>query len=445
MSAVNAPASVPTDRAHAESLDLADPLAAYRNEFVFPKRADGSPVVYLCGNSLGLMPVSARLAVEQELERWGALAVEGHFKGESPWYSYHEAFKDMGARLLGARSDEVIMMNSLTVNLHLMMTSFYRPHGDRTRILVEDDMFPSDRYAVTSQMRLHGLDPSSALVVARPRPGQSTVATEDIEEILAEQGQEIALVMLSGLNYFTGQLFDMARITGAAKRAGCMVGFDLAHSAGNVPHALHDWDMDFAVWCNYKYLNSGPGAVGGCFVHARHANDRDLQRLAGWWGNDPSTRFQMHLNQDFVPQSGADGWQVSNPAILALAPMKASLEVFDRAGMDALRTKSIKLTGYLEGLLRSVPTDGFEILTPTDPAARGCQLSLRIRHDPKGLFTRIADRGVVTDFREPDVIRVAPTPLYNTFLDTWTFVHELRHALDVSSPPPPSLSQSAPP
>ena len=422
-----------TDREHARSLDAGDPLARYRAQFAMPKGPEGKPAVYLCGNSLGLMPQSARSAVAQVLDDWASLGVRAHFEPPTPWFSYHEVFRDVGARLVGARPGEVVIMNSLTVNLHLMLTSFYRPAGRRVKILVEESMFSSDRYGVASQVQLHGLDPASTILVAptRSEAGQQAVPTEEIEGILDERGPEIALVMLSGINYFTGQWFDIERITEGAHRQGCLVGFDLAHSAGNVPHALHDWGVDFAVWCSYKYLNSGPGAAAGCFVHERHTGNRDLPRLAGWWGHDPDTRFQMHRNLDFTAQGGAAGWQVSNPSILAMAPVKASLDMFDEVGMEALRTKSVKLTAYLEELLRRPDSDRFEILTPRDPAVRGCQLSIRVLQQPNDVFARLGQRGIVVDFREPDVIRVAPVPLYNTFEDAWVFAEEFVRAVGV--------------
>ncbi len=415
------------DRAYARSLDAEDPLAGYRAQFVHPQGPDGSPVTYLLGNSLGLMPRSARAAVEEEVERWGSLGIGGHFEGLAPWLTYHETFRASSAAVVGARPEEVVAMNTLTVNLHLMLVSFYRPHGARTKILMEAGAFPSDRYAVASQVQWHGLDPTDAIIVAQPRVGETTLRTEDIEGLLAERGREIALVMLSGINYLTGQWFDLERITNAGKAQGCAVGFDLAHSAGNVPHALHDWDVDFAVWCTYKYLNAGPGAVAGCFVHERHAHRADIPRLAGWWGNDPNTRFEMRPR--FEPNAGADGWQVSNPPILSAAPLKASLTMFDEVGLDALRAKSIKLTGYLESLLRDLATDRFEIITPADTLARGCQLSLKVPHDAKDLFDAISRQGIVVDFREPDVIRAAPAPFYNSFEDAWNFADALRQGV----------------
>ena len=420
-----------TGRAHAESLDLADPLAGCREQFAIPARPDGSPAVYLCGNSLGLMPNTAGAAVHRVLEDWASYGVDAHFKGPTPWFSYHEMFRATGARLVGAKPGEVVMMNSLTVNLHLMMTTFYRPEGRRTKILIEDSTFPSDRYAVASQAQVHGLDPATAVMVARPREGEHLIRIEDIEGMLEEHGAEIALVMLSGINYYTGQWFDIERITAAARRQGCRVGFDLAHGAGNVPHALHDWDVDFAVWCSYKYLNAGPGAVGGCFVHERHARDPELPRLAGWWGTDPSTRFEMHRSIEFVPQDGAEGWQVSNPPILAMAPLEASLRIFDDVGMEAVRAKSVALTAYLEQLLDGVGTDRFEILTPRNREERGSQLSIRVRDDARVLFEKLSRRGIVVDFRQPDVVRVALVPLYNTYLDAWKFAREFGEVVGV--------------
>jgi kynureninase len=429
-----APGSISTDafqpdRAYAETLDAADPLRQYRERFAFPRAPDGHPVIYLCGNSLGLMPEGAVELVNQELADWQRFAVEAHFRAATPWFSYHEALREPGARVVGATPREVVMMNSLTVNLHLLMASFYRPEGTRDKILVEDDVFPSDRYAVASHLVWHGRDPEAAMLLAKPPPGQAAVDEDDLLETLDARGHEIALVLLGGVNYFTGQRFDLARITEAAKAKGCVVGFDLAHAAGNVPVQLHDWNVDFAAWCSYKYLNGGPGAVGGCFVHERHGRNPDLPRLAGWWGNDPATRFRMHENLEFVPQEGADGWQVSNPSVLSMAPLRVSLAMFDEVGMDALRAKSIRLTGYLERLLATLSTDRLRVITPADPESRGCQLSLQIRHDAEGLFRALSDRHVVVDFREPDVIRLAPAPFYNSFQDVWDCVAVLRECL----------------
>jgi len=409
------------DESFARDMDAADPIRDYRDRFHIPLATDGEPVIYLCGNSLGLQPKSARGYVEQELDDWAKLAVDAHFEGTRPWYPYHELFRDSGARLVGARPGEVVMMNSLTVNLHLMMVSFYRPTPQRFKILIDYPTFPSDIYAVKSQITCHGRDPADALIVVRPREGEHTLQTEDIEATIEREGDSIALVLLAGVNFFTGQLYDIPRLVDAAHARGCNVGLDLAHAAGNVPLQLHDWNVDFACWCNYKYLNSGPGAVAGCFVHERHGRNIDLPRYAGWWGNDPDKRFLMHLLPDFVARQGADGWQLSSPPIMALAPVLASMEIFDEVGMPALRDKSQKLTGYLEFLIDRIPDKRYEVITPRDPDARGCQLSILAHDDPKGLFKALQQQHVVGDFREPNVIRVAPVPLYNTFRDVWRF------------------------
>jgi kynureninase len=397
-----------------------------RDRFHIPVTAAGTPVIYFCGHSLGLQPKSASACVDQELDDWRKLGVHAHFHGRTPWYSYHEVFRDSGARLVGGRAGEVVMMNSLTTNLHLMMASFYRPKRERHKILIEDSAFPSDAYAVQSQAAHHGYDPEQTVIVARPRPGEATLRAEDLEALIDERGREIAVVLFSGVNYFTGQAFDMERITQRAHRQGCVVGFDLAHAAGNLVLELHDWDIDFAVWCSYKYLNAGPGAVAGCFVHERHGNDPRTPRLAGWWGNDPDTRFQMHLAARFQPRPGADGWQLSNPPILALAPLRASLEIFDAAGIKALRARSEILTGYMEFLLRRIPGERFESLTPRAAEERGCQLSIRLLRAAPDLVQALERAGVVCDFREPDVLRVAPVPLYNTCHEIWRFTEILR-------------------
>lgn len=409
-----------SDEAFARELDASDPLKKVRDLFLVPKCADGQDVVYLAGNSLGLQPRAVRGMLEEELDEWARRAVDGHFEGVRPWYAYHEMFRESGARLVGALPGEVVMMNSLTVNLHLMMVSFYRPTPGRYKILIEEPSFPSDLYAVKSQLRAHVYNPDAALLVVRPRPGEHTIRTEDIEETIAREGKQIVLVLLSGVNFVTGQAFDVPRITKAAHAQGCVAGFDLAHAAGNMPLRLHDWNVDFAVWCNYKYLNSGPGAVGGCFVHERHGKDGGLPRFAGWWGNDPATRFRMQLNEDFVSREGADGWQISNPPIFSLTPVKASYDIFDRVGMEALREKSELLTGYLEFLLDQISAPRFEIITPRDPVQRGCQLSLLIREGAKGFLKALQGRGVVCDFREPNILRMAPVPLYNTFHEVWS-------------------------
>ena len=415
-----------TDEKFAIALDREDRLATFRGRFHIPTRSDGRDAAYLCGNSLGLQPCAASGIVEQELDDWAHLAVDAHFEGATPWYTYQEVFREPTARLVGAEPEEVVVMNALTVNLHLMLISFYRPTAGRFKILMEENAFPSDTYAVKSQIRNHGLDPDAALLIARGRPGEAILRTEDVEELIEQEGDRIALVMMGGVNYFSGQLFEMRRITECARRRGAVVGFDLAHAAGNVPLEMSDWNVDFAVWCSYKYLNAGPGAVAGCFVHRRHLGDRDLPRLAGWWGNDPQTRFRMHLEPEFVPVARADGWQLSNPPILALAPLQASLALFDEAGAPALRAKSQRLTAYLEAWIDEVDDARVRVLTPRDPDARGCQLSLQLRDGAPEMFRVLVDHGVIGDYREPDTVRVAPVPLYNTFHDVWRFGQGLR-------------------
>ena len=417
------------DEAFARRLDQDDPLRGCRERFCIPTKREDGPSIYFAGNSLGLQPKTARELLNQELDAWARLGVDGHFEGKRPWYPYHELFRDCGARLVGGKPGEVVMMNSLTVNLHLMMVTFYRPTAQRRKILIDYPTFPSDLYAVKSQLRHHGFDPNDDLILLRPREGEHILHHEDILASLARHGEQTALVLFNGVNFFTGQAFDIAGITAAAKRRGCVVGLDCAHAAGNTILELHDWDVDFAVWCNYKYLNSGPGAVGGCFVHEKHGACLDLPRFAGWWGNDPDERFQMHLLPDFVPREGADGWQVSNPPIMAMAPIKASLDIFDEVGMAALRTKSEALTGYLQFLIEC-ENDGrgpqrYEVITPREPDRRGCQLSILAHDKPKALFKALAAEGVVCDFREPNVVRVAPVPLYNTFHEVWRFARVL--------------------
>jgi kynureninase len=415
------------DEAWALEQDRRDPLGWSRGEFALPIGAGTEPLVYFSGNSLGLMPKTARTEVTQELDDWARLGVDAHFAGRNPWYSCADRLREPLARLVGARPDEVVAMNSLTVNLHLMLVSLYRPAGRRRKVLVEHAAFPSDAYAIASHLEARGVD-STAIVVAQPRPGERVLRTEDLETLLAQQGDEIALVWLSAVHYYSGQLLELERITRAARRAGCVVGFDLAHAVGNVPLQLHDWGVDFAVWCSYKYLNAGPGAVGGCFLHERHGRDPSLPRFAGWWGNDPATRFRMQSNPLFVPVPGMAGWQVSNPSVLSLAPLGASLELFERAGMAALRAKSERLTGYLEFL--TVARNGaVDLLTPHEPESRGCQLSLLIPDGGEAAVKALRGRGIVTDYREPDVIRVAPVPLYNTFHEVWRFARALEELL----------------
>ena len=415
-------------RAFARRMDAEDPLSEFRDRFLIPRRPDGEAVVYFAGNSLGLQPKTTRAYVDAELEDWAKYGVEGHFQARHPWMPYHEFLTEQTARLVGAKPNEVVVMNSLTVNLHLMMVSFYRPTPARHKIIIEGHAFPSDRYAVASQIRFHGYDPAEALVELRPRPGEATLRTEDIEAVIEREGPATALVMLGGVNYYTGQAFEMDRITRAARAQGCAVGFDLAHAAGNLALRLHEWGPDFAVWCSYKYLNAGPGSLAGCFVHERHARRFDLPRFAGWWGHDKATRFRMP--DTFEPMPGAEGWQLSNPPILPLAALRASMDLFDEAGIERLRAKSERLTGYLAYLLERLGRDAAEILTPADPRQRGCQLSIRVREGGRTVFDRLTAAGIVCDWREPDAIRAAPVPLYNTFEDVYRFAEVFAEALE---------------
>lgn len=409
-----------------------DPFAHFRSAFALPTDAAGAPLIYLTGNSLGLMPLGASERVEQVMRQWAELAVEGHFDGPEPWYTYHDQFREPMARVVGALPGEVVVMNTLTVNLHLMLATFWQPAGRRTRIVIEADAFPSDTYAVESHVQARGLDPAATVVQLRPRAGEVTLRTDDIEAFLQAEGETVALVMLPGVQYYTGQRLDLGRITAAAHRAGALAGFDLAHSAGNVPLALHDWDVDFAVWCTYKYLNGGPGSLAAAFVHERHGNNPALPRFAGWWGTAPGTRFRMHLNPHFVPRPGAEGWAASNPPILAMAPLLASLGVFDEATMPALRARSVQLTGRLERGLEEACGDRVRLLTPRDPEARGCQLSMLVPEDSRGVFDRLRAAGVVADYRQPDVIRMAPVPLYNTLEEMDEVAARFRAALEAT-------------
>ena len=408
-------ASAAAGEAYALALDAADPLSALRDEFLIPPHGDGEQA-YFCGNSLGLQPHAVRAALERELDSWATRAVEGHFEGPHPWLRMQEELTPALAALVGAEPSEVVVMNTLTVNLHLMMASFYRPTPERHAILIEQGAFPSDRHAVLGQLALHGHDPRDALIEVAPGD-DGLFSTAAFAGVLAEQGRRIALVLLPGMQYLSGQVFDLRALSELAHRQGCCIGFDLAHAVGNVPLALHDSHCDFAVWCSYKYLNGGPGALAGCFVHARHAHT-PRPRLAGWWGHEAATRFRMA--PAFDPAPGAQGWQVSNPPILALAPLRASLEPFARVGIARLRERSLRLTGYLEALIRTRLERVLEIRTPADPAQRGCQLSLRVRGGRsagRALFEHLVAHGVIGDWREPDVIRLAPVPLYNRHMD----------------------------
>jgi len=410
----------------AQRADQADPLRHFRTRFAIPHDARGNELVYLAGHSLGLQPLAARTRVNEELDDWAALGVRGHEEARRPWIPYHENLTAGLQYLTGARASEVIAMNSLTVNIHMMLASFYRPAGSRTKILIEAGAFSSDRLAVASQIAWHGLDPRTSLVELAPVPGEHLVPEAAIEAYLEKTGSDVALMLWPGVQFRTGQAFDLARLTRAAHRAGCLVGFDLAHSIGNLPLSLHDDGPDFAVWCSYKYLNAGPGAIGGAFVHERHVNTRP--RLSGWWGHEASTRFEM--KPEFRAAAGAAGWSVSNPPVLAAAPLLASLDVFQEAGIERLREKSVGLTGYLEFLLDEL-VPALQIVTPRAPAERGCQLSFRITGAGRGakVFAHLSANGVAVDWREPDVIRAAPVPLYNGFADCFRFYERLTQAL----------------
>ncbi|AOH37125.1 kynureninase [Luteimonas sp. JM171] len=409
---------------YASAQDLADPLRELRHEFHIPPH-EGHEQAYFCGNSLGLQPRGAREYVEEVLDKWKVEAVEGHFTGSGQWMPYHALVRDGLASTVGAKPIEVVAMNSLTANLHLMLVSFYRPTPARPAILMEAGAFPSDRYALESQVRFHGFDPATDLIEVQPDEPGGTLSMEAIERAIAEHGPRLALVLWPGVQYRTGQAFDSAEITRLGHAAGAIVGFDHAHAAGNLPLRLHDEGADFAVWCHYKYMNAGPGAVAGCFVHERHART-DRPRFAGWWGHEQDSRFRM--GPTFVPTPGAEGWQLSNPPVLGLAPLRASLELFECAGMDRLRRKSERLTGYLEALIGSRLAGVLEVVTPNDPARRGAQLSLRVRAGRdagRSLFEHLAGNGVLGDWREPDVIRISPAPLYNNHADVLRFAREV--------------------
>jgi kynureninase len=411
------------DKEFALKLDSEDPLCSYRSSFFIPKQKNSEEVIYFAGNSLGLQPKTVRDYIEQEIKDWETLAVDAHLHAKHPWLPYHEFLTDETAKLVGAKPNEVVNMNALTVNLHLMLVSFYRPTPERNKILIEGKAFPSDHYAFQSQIKFHGFDPETSLVEINPREGEATIRTEDIEEFIEREGDSIALVMFSGVNYYSGQAFEMERITKAGHKKGCIVGFDLAHAAGNLIMNLHDWNVDFAVWCSYKYLNGGPGAVAGCFVHEKHVTDSTIPKFLGWWGQDKETRFLME--HEFNPIPTIESWQLSNPPIFQLASLRASLDIFKEVGMHSLREKSEKLTGYIEYLIEQKSGDSIEIITPKAKNQRGCQLSLRTKNEGKKLHLKLVSNGVVCDWREPDVIRVAPVPLYNTFRDVYNFVEIL--------------------
>jgi len=420
--------------AYARKQDAEDPLASFRNKFHIPKTKNGETSIYLCGNSLGLQPKITSEYIKETLTDWANLGVEGHVEGKHPWLPYHEFLTENMAKIVGAKPSEVVVMNTLTTNLHLMMVSFFQPTKTKYKILVESDAFPSDKYAVESQLKFHGIEPKDGLILWKPRNGEELCRFEDLEEIMKTHGNEIALLMIGSTNYYTGQSFPLKKITELGHKYDCKVGFDLAHGAGNIQPNLHETGADFAVWCSYKYLNSGPGSLGGCFVHERHANNEKLNRFAGWWGHNKKTRFNMRHEFDTLP--GAEGFQLSNPPILSMAAIRASLDVFAEAGFENLRKKSEKLTNYLEFLLDEMKNEAINVITPRNPEERGCQLSIQVKNLPrrqagadKNLHTKLTEAGVISDWREPDVIRVAPTPLYNSFEDVFRFSEKLKEIL----------------
>jgi kynureninase len=411
--------------------DQEDALGHFRSQFFIPRDEQGNELLYFCGNSLGPQPKTVPAYIQQELKDWQELAVKGHMQGKNPWFYYHHFTQKQAAHVVGAKPEEVVMMNTLSVNLHLMMVSFYQPKGRKYKIVVEGSAFPSDHYAVESQIRFHGYDPQEGILELHPREGEHTLRKEDIIQTIEQHADEIALVLIGGVNFYTGQYFDMPAITGAAHEAGALAGWDLAHGAGNVPVKLHNWDVDFAVWCSYKYLNSGPGGVGGAFVHEKHGNNPHLPRFAGWWGYDEDTRFDMQ--KGFKPMEGAAGWQLSNAQVLSMAANWASLAIFEEAGIERLREKSRQLTGYLAFLVEEVRKNSeqaaadLHVITPSNPDERGCQLSiLTSKENGRHLFEKISERNIVADWREPNVIRLAPAPLYNRFEEVFHFYEQLR-------------------
>ncbi len=418
------------DRAFAKELDNKDELKGYRDEFIFPQH-NNENCVYFTGNSLGLQPKGARAAIEQELNDWGKFGVEGHFDAKHPWFSYHEMFAEPLSKIVGAKLTEVVAMNGLTTNLHLMMVSFYQPIENRFKIICEGKAFPSDQYALETQVKHHGLNPGEAIVELFPRVGEHTIRTEDVLQKIEEVGDELALVMIGGVNYYTGQVFDMKTITEAGQKQGAIVGWDLAHGAGNVPLQLHDWNVDFACWCSYKYLNSGPGSISGVFVHERHCNNPELNRFAGWWGHDKETRFLME--KGFQPMKSAEAWQLSNAPVLAMAAHKVAVDMHAEIGMENLRKKSLQLTSYLEFCIDQVsarhPNSSFEIITPKNSEERGAQLSILVHGHGKQLFDFLTKEGVIADWREPNVIRIAPVPIYNSYEDCYRFAEILDRAV----------------
>lgn len=412
---------------YAKQLDQEDSLSHLRQEFHIPKDKNGNEWIYFTGNSLGLQPKTTQKYIQQELDDWANYGVEGHFEAKNPWMPYHEFLTEAMANIVGAKPIEVVVMNTLTTNLHMLMVSFYQPTKKKYKIVIESDAFPSDRYAVQSQLKFHGFDAEEALVEWKPRAGEELLRMEDLETILEEQGDEIALLMIGGVNYYTGQYLDLKKIAELGHANNCMVGIDLAHGAGNIQPNLHESGVDFAAWCTYKYLNSGPGSLAGLFVHEKHANNRDLPRFAGWWNHNKETRFNMRQPFDVMP--GAEGWQLSNPPILSMAAIKASLDMFADVGMDALREKSEKLTGYFEYLINEIDSEAIKIITPSSPKERGCQLSVQVKSADKNLHKNLTENNIITDWREPDVIRCAPVPLYNSFEDVYRMVATLKSLL----------------
>ena len=413
---------------YAKERDQKDPLAHFRDKFHIPKNVDGKEWLYFTGNSLGLQPKQTKDHIQQELDDWANLGVEGHFEAKNPWMPYHEFLTESMAEIVGAKPIEVVIMNTLTTNLHLLMVSFYQPTKTKYKIVIESDAFPSDRYAVETQLQFHGFDPTESLVEWSPRKGETLLNIDDLESILETQGDEIALLLIGGVNYYTGQSLDLKKIAELGHKNGCKVGIDLAHGVGNIQPHLHESGVDFAAWCTYKYMNSGPGSLGGIFVHERYAHDTSLKRFAGWWSQNKATRFDMRQPLDIIP--GAEGWQLSNPPILSMAAIKASLELFNEVGMDALRKKSIQLTGYLEYLILELKNDRISIITPKDPNQRGCQLSIQVKNADKALHKKLTAAHVITDWRTPDVIRCAPVPFYNSFEDVYKMVELLKRILN---------------
>tara|TARA_B110000037_G_scaffold40228_1_gene49746 strand:+ start:680 stop:1948 length:1269 start_codon:yes stop_codon:yes gene_type:complete len=412
----------------AKTQDQNDPIAHYRDAFHIPKTSDGKEWLYFTGNSLGLQPKETKNHIQQELDDWANLGVEGHFEAKNPWMPYHEFLTESMAEIVGAKPIEVVIMNTLTTNLHLLMVSFYQPTKTKFKIVIESDAFPSDRYAVETQLRFHGFDPKDSLIEWTPKNGETLLNIDDLAVLLETQGDEIALLLIGGVNYYTGQYLDLKKIAELGHQYGCKVGIDLAHGVGNIQPNLHDSGVDFAAWCTYKYMNSGPGSLGGIFVHERHAYDESLKRFAGWWSQNKDTRFDMRQPLDIIP--GAEGWQLSNPPILSMAAIKASLELFSEVGMPALREKSIQLTGYMEYLILELQNEHISIITPKDPEQRGCQLSIQVKNADKSLHTKLSEANVITDWRTPDVIRCAPVPFYNSFEDVFKMVETLKTLLN---------------